>query len=400
MARKSISGLYERNGTWHIDKIFKGERLLGSTGTSSREEAEKYLIHLLEERRQQEVYGVRKSRTWREAATKYLLDFADQPSIELTATYLEQLDPFVGDTALTHIDDDALAPFVEWMKKGGGELKSGRKKKPNSHRTINIALQRVVRILHLCNRKWRDEKKRPWLDVVPSISMLDERKTKRPPYPISWDEQRILFKELPDHLHRMALFKVNTGVREQEVCKLSWDWEIEVPELNTSVFIVPPEFGGRHDNAGVKNRDERVIILNDVAKSIIDQQRLLLDDDENEAKHLVFPYKGRALHRMNDTAWRSARIRAAATWKNEYGEDPHPGFATVRVHDMKHTFGRRLKAADITFEDRQALLGHKSGSVTTHYSGAELAALIRAANRISATDNKTPTLTILRRKAA
>lgn len=400
MARKSISGLYERNGIWHIDKVFKGERLLGSTGTGSREEAEKYLIHLLEERRQQEVYGVRKVVTWRDAATKYLLDFAYQPSIELTATYLEQLEPFIGDIAITHIDDDALAPFIAWMEKGGGELKSGRKKMPNSCRTINIALQRVVRILHLCNRKWRDEKKRPWLDVVPSITMLDERKTRRSPYPISWDEQRIFFRELPDHLHKMALFKVNTGLREQEVCKLSWDWEVDVPELNTSVFIVPSKFGGRHDNAGVKNRTDRVIILNDVAKSIINQQRLLLSDENNKAKHLVFPYRDKALCRMNDSAWRSARKRAAKAWETEYGKPPHPGFATVRVHDMKHTFGRRLKAADITFEDRQVLLGHKSGSVTTDYSGAELAALIRAANRISATDNKTPTLTILRRKVA
>lgn len=399
MARKSISGLYERRGTWHIDKYVEGERILGSTGTSSREEAEKYLIHLLEERRQQSVYGVRKEITWREAATKYLLDFADQPSIRLSAIYLEQLDPFIGETPLHHIDDDALAPFVEWMKKGG-KLADGRTKRPSSHRTINIALQRVVRILHLCNRKWRDEKKRPWLDTVPSLTMMDERKNQRMPYPLSWDEQRIFFRELPDHLHRMALFKVNTGVREQEVCKLAWDWEVAVPELNTSVFIVPAEFGGRHENSGVKNRDERVIVLNDVAKSIIDQQRLLRDDKENKAKHLVFPVGGKAMNRMNDSGWRSARKRAAAAWRDEYGTEPHPGFAGIRVHDLKHTFGRRLKAADVTFEDRQALLGHKSGSVTTHYSGSELAALIRAANRVSATDNKTPTLTILRRKAA
>ena len=32
----------------------------------------------------------------------------------------------------------------------------------------------------------------------------------------------------------------------------------------------------------------------------------------------------------------------------------------VRVHDLKHTFGRRLRAAGVSFEDRQDLLGHKS----------------------------------------
>lgn len=63
------------------------------------------------------------------------------------------------------------------------------------------------------------------------------------------------------------------------------------------------------------------------------------------------------------------------------------------------TFGKRLKAAGVSFEDRQTMLGHKSGSATTLYSGPELAALIAAANRVSTTDKKPPTLTIVRRRA-
>jgi hypothetical protein len=54
----------------------------------------------------------------------------------------------------------------------------------------------------------------------------------------------------------------------------------------------------------------------------------------------------------------------------------------VRVHDLKHTFGRRLRAAGVSFEDRQDLLGHKSGRITTHYSQAELESLIDAAERV------------------
>ena len=43
----------------------------------------------------------------------------------------------------------------------------------------------------------------------------------------------MLFQELPDHLARMALFKVNTGYRDRELCGL-WDDEVKVPELDTS----------------------------------------------------------------------------------------------------------------------------------------------------------------------
>ena len=68
------------------------------------------------------------------------------------------------------------------------------------------------------------------------------------------------------------------------------------------------------------------------------------------------------------------------------------------MHDLKHTFGRRLRAAGVTEEDRKVLLGHKNGSITSHYSAAELGKLIEA-NKISATDSRGPALTILRRKA-
>ncbi|TWC17109.1 site-specific recombinase XerD [Pseudomonas sp. SJZ085] len=390
MARKAISGLYQKGGVWQIDKVFRGERLRESTGTSDRQEAEQYLIHRLEQLRQQKVYGVRRTRTWEEAATRFLIENKDQPSIKLTAHHLKHLHPYLKGVPLTHIDDQALEPFVKDRLKGM-VLPCGKQLKPVAPRTINISIERVIRVLSLCARKWRDEERRPWLDSVPMLTKLDLKKKVREPYPMSWEEQSILFGELPSHLQTMALFKVNTGCREQEVCKLRWDWEIPVPELGTSVFLIPSDFGGRNERSGVKNGDERLVVLNSVAKSIIDKQR-------GQSKEWVFPYNGTAMHRMNDSAWKKARVRAAKLWQEENLRPAHPGYASIRVHDLKHTFGRRLRAAGVTQEDRKALLGHKNGSITSHYSGAELGHLIEAANMVSATDSRGPVLTILKRK--
>jgi integrase len=392
MARKTITGLSQRKGIWHIDKKINGERLYESTGTGDREEAERYLIHRLEKLRQQKIYGVRQVRIWREAATRFLLEFRDQPSIKLSAQYLKQLDPYIGELPLTHIDDHALAPFIR-DKLLGGELPDGTIKKGVSNRTVNIAIERVIRVLNLCARKWRDDERRPWIDSVPMLTKLEEKKASRKPYPLSWEEQSILFGELPGHLQTMALFKVNTGCREQEVCKLRWDWEIAVPELGASVFLIPANFGGRHEAAGVKNGDERLVILNSVAASVIERQR-------GVSKEWVFPYNGTPLHRMNDSAWKKARVRAANLWQEKNLRPAHPGFLSIRIHDLKHTFGRRLKAAGVALEDRKALLGHKNGSITSHYSGAELGQLIDAANKVSATDSRGPVLTILKRRQA
>ncbi|MGS0941090.1 tyrosine-type recombinase/integrase [Pseudomonas luteola] len=384
-----MTGLSQRNGIWHIDKKVDGVRLYESTGVSDRQEAERYLIHRLEQLRQQKVYGIRQVRLWEEAAARFIKEFKDQPSIQLTVQYLKQLHPFIGSIPLTHIDDEALEPFIKHKLEVDGV----------SARTVNIALERVIRILNLCARKWRDEEKRPWLDAVPMIKKLDEAKAARKPYPLSWEEQTILFAELPDHLRRMALYKVNTGCREQEVCKLRWEWEIKVPEIGTSVFLIPAGFGGRHEKAGVKNGDERLVVLNSVAMSVIDGQRGL-------HPVWVFPYgvsDGQgptAVHRMNDSAWKKARVRAADKWEQIHKTSAHPGFRSIRVHDLKHSFGRRLRAAGVTEEDRKALLGHKNGSITSHYSGAELGQLIDAANKVSATDSRGPVLTILKRKQA
>lgn len=399
--RKTMTGLTLRGEIYHINKQVNGKKIYESTGTSSRAEAEEILARRILDVRKAIAPG--RVRIFREAATRFLTEFADQPSIKLSATYLSQADPFIGHLALDHIDDEALKPFVDWML-SEGKHPDGKRKRASSYRTVNIALERIIHVLHLCQRTWAekspDGRRLPWLLVVPRITKLNEQKTARISYPLTWEEQRLLFSELPVHLQPMALFKVNTGCREQEVCKLRWDWEVTVPELETSVFIIPPDFGGRDENSGVKNGEERVVVLNRTAKSIIEGQRKLLDNDEHKGREWVFPFNGKPIHRMNSTAWKSARVRAAEKWIESFNCPPHPDFKKVRIHDLKHTFGRRLRAAGVDFETRQVLLGHKTKSVTTHYSGAELAALIDAANKVAATSGKSPTLTLLRRRKA
>jgi integrase len=153
-----------------------------------------------------------------------------------------------------------------------------------------------------------------------------------------------------------------------EVCALRWEWEVKVPELGTSVFIVPGSF--------VKNGDERLVVINRIAASVVEAQR------GRHPTH-VFAYKNQPIARMLTNAWKRARVKV--------------GLTKVRVHDLKHTFGRRLRAAGVSFEDRQDLLGHRSARITTHYSAAELSKLIEAANRVCESDRRQPELVVLRR---
>ncbi len=358
MGRKRSPGLRNRSGVWHIEKQILGRKVCESTGTSDLEEAELILARKIEAIRQEKLFGVRRKHRFREAASRYLEENLHLASIRTYGTCLEKLDPYIGDLFLEQVHLGTLEKFIKDRKREG--VKS---------RTVNLSLSVVRRILNLSARLWRDEDGRPWLDTLPLIQMLPLHDA-RQPYPLGWDEQRRLFSALPGHLARMCLFKVNTGTRDQEVCQLRWDWEIDVPELETSVFIIP--------GPQVKNREDRLVVLNRIAKSVIEEVR-------GQHEEFVFAHRGKPRFQMSNTSWQRAR--------NEVGL-PH-----LRIHDLKHTFGRRLRAAGVPNETRKVLLGHRNGDITTHYSAPELEELIEAANKVCKTKSgKTPALVILKQR--
>ena len=159
-----------------------------------------------------------------ETETKYLKENQHKRSLERDAPALATLDPYIGELPLQRVHHDTLQPFVR-----------ARLVKGISPGTINRDLAVVRRILNVSARLWRDASDRTWLETPPLIQM-QRHPNKRLPYPLSIDEERLLFSELEAHLARMALFKVNTGLREQEVVNIRWAWETKVPELeDTSV---------------------------------------------------------------------------------------------------------------------------------------------------------------------
>ena len=229
--------------------------------------------------------------------------------------------------------------------------------------TINRSLEVVRTILNRAARSYRDDDGRAYLEAMPPlITMLSENP--RSPYPITWQEQEALFRRLPARLARMALFAVNTGLRDSNVCGLQWQWEVAVPEVRRSVFVIPSE--------AFKTKRPHVVILNDVAWSIIESQR-------GQHPIWVFPYRDRRIGTMNNNGWQKAR-RAV-------------GLPRVRVHDLRHSFACRLRAAGVSAEDREALLGHANHSMAGHYASADMGRLLKQANLIV---NRGGTQTVLR----
>lgn len=364
MGRRHMPGLRNRGGIWHIEKQIKGYGLLcESCKTSDLAEAETYATQRVAQVRRQVMFGERPRVLFRAAATRYL-DESTHKSVSRDAKCLEHWDPLIGDLHIDEICMDVLESKIEQRRESG--VRSG---------TLRRELSVVRRVLTLCARKWRHKRMnppRPWLDTVPLIEMPDWNDRKQE-YPLSWEEQARFFRLLPDHLAEMALFAVNTGLRESEVCALEWAWEQKIPELNTSVFVIP--------GAVRKNGQDHVVVLNRTARNVIEAKRGVHDK-------YVFTYRGERMDRIGNTAWKRAWRKAALPVLRDVQKGPH---------NLRHTFGRRLRAVGVPLETRKVLLGHTNGDITTHYSAAELAELIDAVERITSNSGKNPAATILRR---
>lgn len=354
MAKRRTPGLRKRGRYWHIDKVVPGYgHLSESTKCELLVEAEDHLRWRMEQLRRIHLYGERARVTFKQARERYVEDYAHLKSIQDLEIALRRVAPYIDDLYLDEIDDDALRPFKVNARR---QVKDG-KRVGLAAGTINKSLVCTKRVLTLAASKWRTNGK-TWLTAVPYIENVVGEKRK--PYPLEWDEQRRLFQELPKHMHAPALFAINTGLRQSEFLALRWSWQVKVPEIDSSVFILPDTL--------TKNGEERIVVLNTIARRIIKAQ-------EGMHPTYVFTHNGKPFYRLNTRAYRAARERA--------------GLPSVRVHDFRHTFAHRLRASGVSFEDRQALLGHKGGSVTTHYSAPDISRLIEAVELICNGKNTT-----------
>ena len=147
-----------------------------SCGTTNLAEAEHYLAFRLNEIRNAMVYGIRPTRTFQEAAIKYLDENQHKKSTERYIHAFDRAMPHIGDLRLDRIHNDTLAKYRRSRRSDG--VSAG---------TINKELSCIRRILNLAARMWRHDNGMSWLDVPPLIEM--EQGPAREPYPLSWEEQ-------------------------------------------------------------------------------------------------------------------------------------------------------------------------------------------------------------------
>jgi integrase len=373
MERKKELGIFSTSdGGFLVDRRYCGQRIR-RYGFKTLKEAKTWMIEEMEKVRVCANSGARDTRTFEDAATRYLVDYSKKPSITTDIFNLKPVMPFIAKLRLDQVHDDTLKPFIAARKstmKKRRISKTQYEMRPLTNKTVNLSLSVVRRILNLCARSWRDDEGRTWLQTAPKITLLPLVDS-RPPRPIMWDEQRRFLPLLPSHLASMALFTLNTGVRDDVVVNLRWHWEIYLEELGTSIFVVPKT----HVKGEFERKTDMVLVCNSVAQKVIEAQRGKNDE-------FVFCYRRelgktsntdkerdwKPIETMNNTAWQNARLNA--------------GLGDLHVHDMRHTVGMRLREAGVRKETISAILWHSNESITDHYSMAMVREIFDALEQI------------------
>jgi len=350
---KKTPGLYKRGGIWQIDKVVRGKRLCVSTETSNREHAEVILNALVNEAKQ-EAAGVNKPILFSEAAARHISTTQVKESTKKRAIQaLDKWVPRLKGLTVQEVHDATLAPWIEMDRESG--IKSG---------TVSRDLAVVRTVLNNCARRWRYPDGTPWMGVAPIITMPDWN-DKKEKYIISFSEQRDLLKELPPHLARAALFSINTGLRDEEQRAMKWAWVKKVPGLGTFV-VIPQEY--------VKTSCVRVVPLYHTALSVLDHCR-------GEHSEYVFTYKGEPFsHQFGKRSWRNARKRAGIPDNFDW-------------HAMRSVFATRMRAAGVTKETRDRILGHSIQDMSDIYAKESLEEVM---NAVLMTEEKRDNITVLR----
>ena len=275
-------------------------------------------------------------KTFNDAAEKYLSQFRGK--CQKRQWYaLQNILSYIGDLKLIDVDDATLEEYkrdrIKFAMVG----------------TINKEISTATAVMNKAARVWR------WIPSAPLLQRVEG--DHRTPYPLSWPEQINVFKRLVGNLQKICLFAVNTGVRREEVFQLRWEHEHDVEGV--MVFILPKNV--------TKNGKSRPVICNSIARRVVEQMRQPSTFAPRSSEY-VFPRM--TVNKVLNLAWTMAGL-------------PDDGLIKKGIHNLRHTFGHRLRAEGVEPEDRDMLLGHHNRSLTQHYATPDILRLSEMVERIT-----------------
>ncbi len=323
--------LFKRAGSpfWQTEIQVRSRRIIRSTGTTSRREAEAFERKLREDSRKEADRGPRSASadlTVDEMFGRYWLEHGSKLRWAANvAAYSKRIVGILGPVkvaALTQVDCSALMETL--TSEGMGKVSRNR------------ALS-VLRAAHsMAGRRWGCP-----------IQLIDWRafRIREPKERVRWatrDEAFALIANLPSHIGLIVEWSLYTGLRKRETLTLS---KAAVSLAKNAVEVV------------VKGGATRTVQLSPAARDVL--ERALIANPNSER---VF----------DGTNLRKHFLRACAK----------TGLRDFHFHDLRHTFATWLRQQGTAIEIVSRALGHSSIQVTQKYAHVDDREVVAATSGI------------------
>ena len=325
--------LFKRGSFWWIDIASPtGERIRKSSGTHQKELAQEYHDRLKSDLWKQSKLKEKPSRTWEEAADRWLADREDKPNAQNNAQYIAWLLKYLKGKPLAAIDKDLIDSLA--AKKSGEGV---------SVQTVNHYMKTLRAILRAA-WEWG------WLDTVPAIR-LQKIEQKRLRF-LTRKEAEQLLLALPPHMKAIVSFALVTGLRQRNILTLEWN---QVDMYRRILWIHADQSKSRKTIRVPLNQDALDILRNQMGK--------------HEVR--VFTYKGRPVETIGDSFDKAVR---------------RVGIKDFRFHDLRHTWASWHIQSGTPIAVLQELGGWSSLSMVMRYAHLSDHHLSEWAERVNVTN--------------
>lgn len=300
--------LYKRNSIWWFSIFVDGERHCESTGTSNRRTAERIEQARREElnNRRHRLPTINHDVTVGAVAARFIADGLATPY------YLDRLNhilPYFRDIPVRDLNQSLIRKYRQDRHAEKQLLKPA---------TVNRDLSVVRR---LCN--WAVEEGIVLANPLGRLRMERERRTKRPV--MSVREERLLMAHAPEHLRRVILCALDTGMRRGEIFGQRWD---DVDFDNRLLHVT---------RSKTPEGESRIVPLTGRLYKTLTSFR--------KDRGIIFAYENNPIKTVK-TSWAASLRRS--------------GLRHFRLHDLRHTANSRMMLAGVMQEVRREIVGHSS----------------------------------------
>jgi integrase len=218
------------------------------------------------------------------------------------------------------------------------EFKDARLRAKVRTATVNRDLAVLRRMLGIAERK-RLIRSAPFRE----IEMLEERKERRQPHILTFDEENRLLATAEEHIRVLAILILETGLRSgKEALALKW---AEIDFLNESIRVRQSK-----TMAG-----QRIVPMSSRCNAELLRWQALFVPNFSE---YVFPKPGHPETHLRD-------VRAA--WANALST---AGLKHFWIYDLRHTFASRVTQAGVSPIFVAQIMGHSNPSILQTYAKA------------------------------